>query len=70
MGLANFCNRREFMKDQQVHYIHGEDGVTLTPCSAHRKLLDLNETVLRRGFDFLSTVSLSADFSVFIFAIS
>ena len=54
MGLANFCNRREFMKDQQVHYIHGEDGVTLTPCSAHRKLLDLNETVLRRGFDFLS----------------
>ena len=59
MGLANFCNRREFMKDQQVHYIHGEDGVTFTPCSAHSKLLDLNETVLRRGSDFLSLLYLS-----------
>ena len=46
------------MKGQQVHYIHGEDGVTLTPCKCAQK----------RGFDFLSLIS--ADFSVFIFAIS
>ena len=49
MGLVNFCNQREFMKDQQVHYIHGEDGVTLTPCNCAQK----------RGFDFLSLLYLS-----------